>query len=206
MKKPDLHRLPELPRLRAVTVRRSLALLLLAAAAALLVTGRAGERTESVVVAARELRPGTALTGDDVHMTPVPAGTAPPGALRSAAAAVGQRVAGTLAPGEPLTVTRMLSSRLPSALTGDPSARLVPVRTADPAVAGLLRAGDVVDVLDGDARVLAAHAVVALPAAAPAESRGVGGSSAPVLLAIPARPAQLVAGAGLSTALTLVLH
>ncbi|AVL99765.1 flagellar biosynthesis protein FlgA [Gordonia iterans] len=196
--------LTDLPRPRAVVVRRGLAVLLLIAAAALAVTGHARERTESVLVAAHQLRPGVVVHDDDVRVRQVPAGAALPGVLREPGQAVGGRLAGAVAPGEALTAGRLLSSRLPAALTGDPRARLVPVRTADPAVAGLLRAGDVVDVLDEEARVLATRAVVAVPAA-PEPKSGPAGSS-PVLLAMAEGPARTVAGAGLATALTLILH
>lgn len=195
-------------RLRAVTVRRIAAALLLGAAVVLLIVGREGERYDLIVVAAHDLRPGVVLTDGDLRLARLPAGADLAGTIGDPAVAVGGRLTGAVHAGEVLTGSRLLSSRLPSALTGDGSARLVPVRPADPAVAGLLRAGDVVDVVDEEARVLAADAVVAVPAAAPSRSMTGAGAdaSAPVLLAIGRGPAHRVAAAGLANALTLVLH
>ncbi|MCK0439715.1 SAF domain-containing protein [Gordonia alkaliphila] len=190
---PWQRRRPRSRHLRAVTVRRAAAVSLLLCATALLLVDRSQVRTDAVVVAAHDLRPGQVLTAGDVALTEVPAGSALPGTLHEAAAAVGSTVSGAVTEGEAITGTRLLSSRLPAALTGDPRARLVSVRPADPAVTGLLRTGDVVDVVDEDANVLAAGAVVAVPAE-------------PILLAVPETAARRVAAAGLVNALTLVFH
>lgn len=187
---------PVARRVRAATVRRTAAVLLALAAVGALVGGRAADQQESIVVAARELRPGVILTVDDLQSARIARGTAPH-ALRDPAAALGGRVTGAVAAGEALSRTRLLTSRLPQALTGDPTARLVPVRPSDAAVAGLLRTGDVVDVLDDQARVLAADGVVALPGDRDGD---------PVLLALGRDAAHRVAGASLSNSVTLVLH
>lgn len=199
-------RLPHPGRLRAVTVRRMVAVLLLGAAVTLLIVGRGRERYDLIVVAAHDLRPGVVLTDGDLRLARLPADADLAGTFGDPAVAVGGRLAGAVNAGEALTGSRLLSSRLPSALTGDASARLVPVRPADPAVAGLLRSGDVVDVVDEQARILASDAVVAVPAAAPSRSMTGAGASAPVLLAIGRGPAHRVAAAGLANALTLVLR
>ncbi|MFZ2511371.1 MAG: SAF domain-containing protein, partial [Gordonia sp. (in: high G+C Gram-positive bacteria)] len=182
--------------LRAATVRRTIAALLVVLAGGLLLVERGRHSPDLAVVAARDLRPGSVVTGDDVQVTALPAGSAFPGTLRSVDDVVGNRLTGAVTKGEVLTDTRLLTSRLPTALTGDRSARLVPVRPADPAVAGLLRSGDVVDVLDDESGVLARDAVVAVPA----------DSATPALLALGEAPAHRVAAASLRKSLTLVLH
>lgn len=190
-------RTPGTARIRAGTVRRAAAAALLVAAAAVAVVGGSDPDRNAVLVAAHALRPGTALTPDDLAVVHVPRGAALPGGLNAPQQAVGGRLATAVGAGEAITGSQLLSSRLPAALTGLPSARLVPVRPADSAVAGLLRSGDVVDVLDEQARVLAAGAVVAVPGSA---------SDAPALLAMAETAAHRVAAAGLSNPLTVVLH
>ncbi|WP_298444389.1 SAF domain-containing protein [Gordonia sp. (in: high G+C Gram-positive bacteria)] len=192
-----------LSRVRAATVRRAIAVVCVLAAAALFVARPADGRDRAVVVAARDLRPGVVLSDDDLRVTRVPRDVAL-GALHEKREATGSRLTGAVAAGEALTATRLLGSRLPAAVTGDPRARLVPVRPADAAVTGLLRSGDVVDVLDEDAHLLAAGAVVAVPAAPPRSA--VAAADAPVLLAMGEDAAHRVAAAGLANALTLVIH
>ncbi len=173
----------------------------------LAVTERHRDRHDFAVVASRALTPGTELTADDVQVIALPAGAVLPGTLQRLDQAVGARLTGAIGQGEPVTATRLLSSRLPAALTGDPRGRLVPVRPADAAVAGLLRAGDVVDVLDEHAGVLAAGAVVAVPAGS--AGRGPAGTGAlppPVLLAMGEKAAHRVAASSLANSLTVVLH
>lgn len=195
-------------RLRAVTVRRALAAVLLTAAAVTLLAGRGTQHYDTVVVAAHDLRPGAVLAEGDVRLAQLPTGTDLSGLLDDPGTVVGSRLTGAVGAGEALTRSRLLSSRLPEALTGQPTARLVPVRPADPAVAGLLRAGDVVDVIDEQGRVLAADTVVAVPAAParPAPGPAEAGASAPVLLALREEAAHRVAAAGLAKSVTLVLH
>ncbi|MFC0315811.1 SAF domain-containing protein [Gordonia phosphorivorans] len=193
MHQPIRFRRPRSPHLRVVTLRRVAAVALLACAAAVLAIDRSQVRTDPVVVAAHDLRPGQVLGAGDVNLARVPAGSALPGTLRETTAAVGGTVTGAVTRGEAVTASRLLSSRLPAALTGDPRARLVSVRPADPEMAGLLRTGDVVDVIDEQAQILAAGAVVAVPAE-------------PVLLAVEEKSARRVAAAGLANALTLVFH
>ncbi len=182
--------------LRAASVRRIVAALLVLLACGAALVDRSRQSPDLAVVAAHHLQPGVVLTEDLVRVVPLPAGSALPGTLNSLDEVVGRRLTGAVSAGEALTVTRLLTSRLPAALTGDRSARLVPVRPADPAVAGLLRTGDVVDVLDDESGVLARDAVVAVPA----------NSSTPALLALGETPAHRVAAAGLRQSLTLVLH
>ena len=88
---------------------------------------------------------------------------------------------------------------------------MVPIRLADAAVADLIRAGDVVDVLAGAAdtaagtpRVVATDAVVVL--VPPAGARAMGADGRILLVALPAPAAQRVAATSLTDALTVTLH
>lgn len=173
-----------------------IAVCLVALAGTLVLLDRGRHSPDLAVVAAHQLAPGAVLTNQDVRVVALPAGSTLPGTVRTVDTVLGQRLTGAVGAGEALTDTRLLSPRLPGALTGDPTARLVPVRPADPAVAGLLRTGDVVDVLDEESGVLARNAVVALPA----------GPTAPALLALGEASAHRVASASLRKSLTLVLH
>lgn len=188
---------PGTAHLRATTIRRALAVALLVAAVVVFVVARNARAGERVVVAAHDLRPGVELAAADIAVVQLPPGSALPGMLRTPDDVIGQRVAGAIGAGESITRGRLLTARLPAALIDDDDARLVPVRPADPAVAGLLRTGDVVDVLDEEARVLAADAVVAVPAT---------DAKAPVLLAMAQIQAHRVAAASLANPLTIVLH
>ena len=99
-----------------------------------------------VVVAARDLRPGAALTSDDVRLEKRSATTVPDGSQADLGAVVGSTLAGPTRRGEVLTDVRLLGSRLAESTAG-PGARIVPLHLADSALIDLVRVGDVVDVL-----------------------------------------------------------
>jgi hypothetical protein len=91
----------------------------------------------------------------------------------------------------------------------------VPLHLADSALTDLVRVGDVVDVLAAPAsevqpatasppRVLATDAVVVLVSAK--EKGGTAADDRVVLVALPARVANTVAGSALGQAVTLTLH
>ncbi|MGY4713082.1 SAF domain-containing protein [Mycolicibacterium sp. CBM1] len=163
-----------------------------------------------VVVAARDLSPGTALTASDIRLETLTAASLPDGAQRSPEAVAGATLAGPARRGEVLTDVRVLGSRL-AQLSAGPDARVVPLHLADPAVLDLIRPGDVVDVLgaisadtDAQPRVLAANAVVVLVSA---ERKGAGrGDDRVVLVALPAAAANALAGATLVQTVTLTIH
>ncbi|GED96997.1 hypothetical protein nbrc107697_10360 [Gordonia crocea] len=187
-------------------VRRSLAgLLLLGAAVSVLVDHRQAPGT-AVIVAARDLRPGTRLTPADVTVRRIPDDAVPDGALILSSDARGRTVTGAVRRNEILTDSRLLGSRLPQRLTDDAGARLVPIHLADTGTARLLEPGDLVDVLtkpgDGPPVILATGAIVALGTGQSARA----GADAPVLLALGAAAAHRVAAAGLTSALTVVIH
>jgi Flp pilus assembly protein CpaB len=167
-----------------------------------------------VVVAARDLRPGAALTLDDVHLEKRLAATIPDGSQEDLGAVVGSTLAGPTRRGEVLTDVRLLGTRLAESTAG-PGARIVPLHLADSALIDLVRVGDVVDVLAAPAtdaqptgqplsRVVATDAVVVLVSAR--EKAQAADSDRVVLVALPARVANTVAGSALGQAVTLTLH
>lgn len=168
----------------------------------------------AVVVAARDLRPGAALTADDVRLEKRSAATIPDGSQRDAATVVGAMLASPTRRGEVLTDVRLLGSRL-AELTAGPGARIVPLHLADGALIDLIRVGDVVDVLAAPAadaptgaaavtKVVATDAVVVLVSAK--QKVQAADSDRVVLVALPARVANTVAGSALGQTVTLTLH
>jgi Flp pilus assembly protein CpaB len=100
--------------------------------------------TTPVVVAVRDLAPGHRLGADDLAVEDMPSDAAPPEGLLSRADLLGERVAGPVAAGEPVTATRVVGSGLFERL--GPGLLATPVRLPDADIAGLLHAGDRVDV------------------------------------------------------------
>lgn len=167
-----------------------------------------------VVVAARDLTPGAALTPDDVRIEKRSATTVPDGSQASLSTVVGSTLASPTRRGEVLTDVRLLGSRLAESTAG-PGARIVPLHLADSALIDLVRVGDVVDVLAAPAtdsradtqaatKVVATDAVVVLVSAKPKVQDA--DSDRVVLVALPARVANMVAGSALGQAVTLTLH
>jgi Flp pilus assembly protein CpaB len=167
-----------------------------------------------VVVAVRDLRPGTALTSDDVRLEKRLATTAPDGSQADPGAVVGSTLASPIRRGEVLTDVRLLGSRLAESTAG-PGARIVPLHLADSALIDLVRVGDVVDVLAAPAtdsqgitqavtKVVATDAVVVLVSAK--QKVQAADSDRVVLVALPARVANTVAGSVLGQEVTLTLH
>lgn len=197
---------------RTVLARRiaAAALVVLAAVAAVR-SDPHGDRVD-VVVALRDLSPGAALTDQDVGVQSRPASTVPDGAQADPDTVLGATLTGAARRGEILTDVRLLGSRAAEAAAG-PDARIVPLDLPDTALLDLVRAGDVVDVLAADTtgaaadtrpHVIAAGAVVVLVSE---KQTGPGvAAERVVLLALPARSANDVAGAGLTQAVTLTFH
>ena len=113
-----------------------------------------------------------------------------------------------------LTDVRLLGSRLAESTAG-PGARIVPLHLADSALIDLVRVGDVVDVLTAPAadaptgtqavtKVVATDAVVVLVSAK--QKVQAADSDRVVLVALPARVANTVAGSALGQTVTLTLH
>jgi hypothetical protein len=193
---------------RTVAARRVAAgaLVVLAAVAALR-SDPHGDQVD-IVVATRDLSPGVELTVTDVGLEKRSTATVPDGSRASVDEVVGQTLAGPARRGEVLTDVRLLGPRLAQSAAG-PDARIVPLHLADTALLDVVRAGDVVDVLaaaddDVDPRVVATDAIVVLVSEKP---KGPGaGSDRVVLVALPARAANDVAGATLMQAVTLTFH
>jgi Flp pilus assembly protein CpaB len=168
-----------------------------------------GERAQ-VVVAARDLSPGAALTVDDLRLEKRLAPTIPDGSQSDIDTIVGSTLAGPTRRGEVLTDVRLLGRRLAESAAG-PDARLVPVHPVDGALADLVRPGDVVDIVAASetnsaaaARVVATDAIVVLVSAK--QKAQAATSERVVLVALPAAAANGVAGAALTQAVTLTLH
>jgi Flp pilus assembly protein CpaB len=172
-----------------------------------------GDRVE-VVVATRDLTPGAALTPDDVRVERRLATTLPDGSQADLGAVLGSTLAGPTRRGEVLTDVRLLGSRLAESTAG-PGARIVPLHLADSALIDLVRAGDVVDVLAAPptdsqpgtpavSKVVATDAVVVL--VSPKQKAQAGDGDRVILVALPARVANTVAGSVLGQAVTLTLH
>jgi len=163
-----------------------------------------------VVVAARDLSPGTALTADDLRLEKRLAPTIPDGSQSDIDTIVGSTLAGPTRRGEVLTDVRLLGRRLAESAAG-PDARIVPVHPVDGALADLVRPGDVVDIIAASetnsaaaARVVATNAIVVLVSAK--QKAQAATSERVVLVALPAAAANAVAGAALTQTVTLTLH
>ena len=168
-----------------------------------------GDRAQ-VVVAARDLNPGAALTTDDVRLEKRLVPTIPDGSESEIGTVVGSTLAGPARRGEVLTDVRLLGHRLAESAAG-PDARIVPVHPADTALADLVRPGDVVDVVaasDGGSRsaprVVATDAIVVVVSAK--QKAQTATNDRMVLVALPVAAANAVAGAALTQTVTLTLH
>ena len=188
---------------RTVYARRTLAALLVISALGVAVVDRSREPWPAVPVAAHDLLPGTVLERRDLTTVHAPPELTP-GGVPDLTELVGSRVTAPVGAGEILTRGRILDSRLPARLTGDPGARLVAVHPADASSAAVLRTGDQVDVLTENGQVLARAAVVALTPGAASDRAG--RASTPALLAMPEAAAHRVAAAALASPIAFVLH
>ncbi len=178
----------------------------LAVAAALQANAAPPPPRTSVLVAARDLPPGTTVTASDLAPAWFTPGSVPAGVL-SRAGALGRTTVGPVRAGEPLTDVRLLGDSL---LDGYPGAVAAPVRIGDAASVDLLRAGDRVTVLAADpqgehAAVTVADAVPVI--AVPPRRRPDPGltSGALVVLAVDPAAARALAGAGVASFLSVVL-
>ncbi|MDQ1202625.1 SAF domain-containing protein [Rhodococcus sp. SORGH_AS_0303] len=203
-------RIPPLPpRLRSPAARRIVAAALVGLAVVSAYRTDPSRTEVPVVVTATDVAPGTSLTAADVTLTRVDSSLLADGTLRSVDDAVGRTVAGPVRSGEALTDVRLLGPRLASATLPSGDARIVPIRLADPELAQLLRAGDVVDVVraapddTSSSGVIAESATVVMVSA---PGSGVSRRDQLVLVALRAEDASAVAAASLSDALTVLLR
>lgn len=136
------------PRLLALRRIAAALLVLLALALATRPPPRAaGEPTAPLLVAARDLAPGSSLRPGDLRVVHAPESLRPASALTAAHQATGRVLAGATSRGEPVTRTRLVGQENNRLTTGDASTVAVPVRLADPEVAVLLTPGARVDVV-----------------------------------------------------------
>lgn len=200
------------PGWRRVALARRIAAGLLVVLALGLALAPESSEGAALLVAARDLPGGATLGPADLALRRWPADLVPAGALTAPETAEGRVLAGAARAGEPLTDLRLAGPELAAATTRSPDAASVPVRLADPDVAGLLAPGTAVDVITlgpvaDEPVVLARDAVVltVLPA-----TGGVGPASARsgrvVLVALPRGSAARVAAASLSEQVAVTLR
>ena len=165
-----------------------------------------------VLVAARDLAAGVALTAVDLRVVTVPERAVVADAVASdeaRAALVGRRTAVPVPAGLPL-VPQVLAG---ADLTGPPGTVVAAVRLADDAMAGLLAPGDRVDLLaapaEGGPGVTVARGALVLPSASRTGGDGLLGlsdeGSSPLLVAVAPDEAAALAGAGVSNVLFAVV-
>lgn len=194
---------------RTRLLRRATAMVLIGLAAALALAPEPGAADVPVMVAARDLSPGTVLGTAELAAINLPAQVVPEGAARAPAAVQGRTLAAPVRRGEPLTDVRLAGPELAHAISADPAAVSVPLRLLDPDIAALLHPGAVVDVVTLGERqdqpvVLASGARVL--AVLSTDRRGAATEGSLVLLALDPMGATRVAGASLSQALTVTLR
>jgi pilus assembly protein CpaB len=200
--------------LRPVALRRLLAVVLVLLAVALAL--RPGPDTATVLVATRDLVPGSTLTPADVEARPMPAGLIPAGAMTDVSTVDGRVLAGGARHGELITDVRLLGVELSRLLASDGDFATVPVRLSDPDIAELLAPGSTVDVVSVGERssrptVLAERATV-LTVLDEAAADGLGQAAAHgqrgrlVAVILPRTTATQVAAASLSQSLTVTLR
>ncbi|MGH3722250.1 MAG: SAF domain-containing protein [Pseudonocardiaceae bacterium] len=195
---------------RTLLLRRVAAAVLVGLAAVLALTSGRGPATgATVVVAARDLTPGTVLGTSELTLRALPAPLVPDGTARSPTAVLGRTLAAPVRRGEPLTDVRLTGSELARTVTTNPDAVSVPLRLADPGVAALLHPGATVDVVTvGERRdepvVLARGARVL--AVLEAGTRTGERAGRLVLVALDPVAATRVAAASISQALTVTVH
>jgi pilus assembly protein CpaB len=173
-------------------------------------------RTESVLVAAKDLAGGTRLSPDDVRLRGLAPASLPDGALRTRDLAAGRTLGAPVRKGEILTDVRLVGRSLLDSY-GDAFVA-APVRIADAASVRLVEPGDIVDVLaagsgaegsaTGRARVVAAAVpVVTIPPAGGSSLGGADvGQGALVVVVSTSETAAQLAAAAATDRLSLVIH
>lgn len=195
---------------RTLVLRRGGAALLAGLAAVLALTpGRGPSPDNTVVVAARDLNPGTVLEASEVTLRALPAQAVPDGSARTPTAVLGRTLAAPVRRGEPLTDVRLAGPELARTVTTNPDSVSVPLRLADPGVAALLHPGAAVDVVSvghrPDEPVVLARGARVL-AVLEADTRTEQRTGRLVLVALDPVAATRVAAASLSRTLTVTVH
>lgn len=171
-----------------------------------------------IVVVAQPLPPGTTLESGDLAIAQVPAEYVVPGTIVSVDDAIGRTITGGIDAGEPVTQSRLVSTR-----PRDDGLHTVPVRLADAEAAELLAPGSIIDLVltsqDRSApdtasqgttgRVIAQGVqVVTVPRRATSSGLGPGTRSAGSLIVVATdrRTAVALAAAGTQPGLGVVLR
>lgn len=167
-----------------MALRRAVAAALVVLAGVLALAPRAMPPGARVVVAAHDLAAGVPVAPADLAVRVVPAELVPAGAVRDPGGVLGRLLVGGVRAGEALTDVRLLGPAAAVAAVGVPDAAGVPLRLADPAVAGLLGAGTRVDVVGvggvgGRAGAVSARATGSPPGRAAAAAAGEAAGEAP---------------------------
>lgn len=167
----------------------------------------------AVVAAARDVPAGARLSAVDLSVVRRAARDLPVGALRDSRLAVGATAISAVRRGEVLTDVRLVGR---SAVTGLGSGLVAtPVRIADAEAVGLLRPGDVIDVLAagapespavGEARLVASAVRVLTVPRTPGRLGPSLGEGALVLVATTTGTATRLAGAAVTDRLSVVLR
>jgi pilus assembly protein CpaB len=179
------------------------------AAVLALAPDRGPSADNTVVVAARDLTPGTVLEASALTLRALPAQSVPDGTARTPTAVLGRTLAAPVRRGEPLTDVRLTGPDLARTVTTNPDTVSVPLRLADPGVAALLHPGATVDVVtvgerEGEPVVLARGARVL--AVLEAGTRTGEREGRLVLVALDPVAATRVAAASISQTLTVTVH
>jgi hypothetical protein len=164
-----------------------------------------------VLTAAHDLGAGTVVGTEDLVRTPFDPASVPDGVL-PAGQVLGRTTVGPVRAGEPLTDVRLLDSGL---LERYPGLVAAPVRIGDAAAVDLLRVGQHVTLLAADPQgsgpavpVAESVPLIAVPPRARAGAIGGAaglGSGALVVVAVDARTARSLAGAAVSSFLSVVI-
>jgi pilus assembly protein CpaB len=187
--------------------RRKLAVLAVLAAVLTGISAAApeGPPTTRVVRTTTEISGGTRLSTADLRVDEVVAADVPESAIADPAILLGRTLAASVPKGQILTKLAVTSPR--SAI--GPGHVLAPIRLADAEVVGLLRAGDVVDVLAADAQSEQAFVagrevrVVTVPQQ-PDAGAGADPTGALILVEVDQETAQVLARAAVAATLTII--
>ena len=128
------------------------------------------QRGVPIVVVAQDLMPGHVLTSGDLAVKDWPRDLSPTGAESDPQKLVGRALGAGMARGEAVTAARV---RGPGLLVGVPIGLVAAhVRLADPAMAAMASAGEHVDLISPDGKVVAANVAVLAVDAGPPGSGG----------------------------------
>jgi pilus assembly protein CpaB len=173
--------------------RLAAAFCLIAAVVSALRPGGSTGQLVPVVVAARPIAAGATLTATDLRIARWPAGDVPSGAVGQLPGAVGGRVAGPLARGEPVSSGVLLAPAVARALALGLVATTVTLTSPDQAA--ILHTGAVIDLYSGSSDGVMVEGKT-VSDGSPAQPLA---NDVEVLAVLPAAPAQsAVAGNGLS--------